>query len=233
MKFMVESDVFAQLPDVCFGVVIGRGIDNMKDCPDIDQLLDLEIDRLPERIGDVKVKEHPAMVPYRNAFSALGFNPNKYMSSIEALVSRVAKGAGFPKINPVVNLCNAVSLRYLVPMGAHDMDCFTDDIMVRFAGPSDQFIPFGQTEPDNPPPGELVYASGSEIKTRRWIWRQSEMGKITGVSRNIFFPIDGFSSSNRDMVEAALQDLASYLRTFFACDVQTALVDSSQPFIQL
>lgn len=27
--------------------------------------------------------------------------------------------------------------------------------------------------------GEAVYASGSEIRTRRWTWRQSERGKIT------------------------------------------------------
>ena len=31
--------------------------------------------------------------------------------------------------------------------------------------------------------GEAVYASGSEIRTRRWTWRQSERGKITEATK--------------------------------------------------
>lgn len=42
---------------------------------------------------------------------------------------------------------------------------------------NDLFIPFGSTEYDNPEVGEAVYASGNEIRTRRWTWRQGENGK--------------------------------------------------------
>lgn len=50
---------------------------------------------------------------------------------------------------------------------------------MRLAKEGDTFIPFGSTEEETPDMGEAVYASGSEIRTRRWTWRQSERGKIT------------------------------------------------------
>lgn len=43
---------------------------------------------------------------------------------------------------------------------------------------NDLFIPFGSTEYDNPEVGEVVYASGNEIRARKWTWRQGENGKI-------------------------------------------------------
>lgn len=34
--------------------------------------------------------------------------------------------------------------------------------------------------------GELIYSVGDMVKTRRWIWRQGEEGKITNSSKIYF-----------------------------------------------
>lgn len=39
MKFIVEKEIFEKLPDVCFGVVMAKGIDNSISYPEIDKLL--------------------------------------------------------------------------------------------------------------------------------------------------------------------------------------------------
>ncbi len=96
------------------------------------------------------------------------------MCSIEALVSRTVKSQFVPNINTLVDLGNALSLKYNVPLGVHDIDKFAGDIELRFANANDTFIPFGSQEYDNPPAGELVYVSGNEVKTRKWAWRQGE-----------------------------------------------------------
>ena len=44
-------------------------------------------------------KNAEEIAPYRDAFKAIGVNPNRYMCSIEALLDRIAKGKGFPHIN--------------------------------------------------------------------------------------------------------------------------------------
>ena len=121
MKFVVEKEIFEKLPTACFGVVVAKGIDNGKSYPTVDALLDESIAAAAAHFEGKKVKEEPEILPYREAFRALGINPNKFMCSIEALFTRIAKGKGMPHINPIVDLGNAVSLKYTLPMGAHDL----------------------------------------------------------------------------------------------------------------
>lgn len=225
MKFIVTDEVFSRLGNVCFGVVVARGLDNRTCLAAIDQLLNESISRVEQKFQSTKVKEAAEVAPYREAFTTLGINPNKFMSSIEAMASRIEKKKGFPNINTVVDLGNAVSLKHLVPMGAHDIDGVEGDVQVRFSCQGDRFTPFGETTEEIVDAGELIYSVGDKVKTRRWIWRQSEHGKVTESSTNVFFPIDGFNGVNRDCVLAARDELASMLVQHFKCEVKVGLVD--------
>lgn len=233
MDFIVEEKVFSLLPTACFGVVVARGVDNQsKDCRPAE-LLAQSIQAVEARFAAQKAKESLEIVPYREAFATLGINPNKFLSSIEAMASRIEKKKGFPSINPVVDLGNALSLKYLLPMGAHDIDAASGDIQVRFSRQGDLFTPFGETAAEQLEAGELIYSAGDRVKTRRWIWRQSEEGKVTENSRNIFFPIDGFSDKNLARVIAARDELAAFLGQIFGASVQVGLVDRDNPTLPL
>ncbi len=233
MKFVVDPEVFEKLPDICFGVVTARGVDNTVASDGIRRLLDMSSESLRARFRGSKVKESEAFLPYREAMRRVGINPNKFPSSIEALAGRIAKGGKPPFINNAVALANAVSLTHLLPMGAHDIQALDDDMTVRFSVSGDVFAPFGTDTEERLDPGELVYAVGHRVKTRRWIWRQSELGKVTERSTHIFFPIDGFGLLNLDRITAALEELASRLKEYFACDVRTGLVDRESPVFPL
>ncbi len=233
MKFVVSEQVFEKLENVCFGVVVAKGINNKEENVEINTLLDQSIKFIEEKFENQKLKEAKEILPYREAFQKLDINPNKFMSSIEAMSSRVAKKKGFPKINPVVNLGNSVSLKYLVPLGAHDIDIAHEDICVRFSNEGDKFIPFGQEEVEILEQGELIYSVGDKVKTRRWIWRQSEEGKITEESKNIFFPIDGFKDKNYDNVISARDELAALLKKLFNCEVKVGFIDKDNRKIEI
>lgn len=225
MKFIIEPAVFEKLPTACFGVVAAKGVDNSRRYEKIDALLDAGIALAESRFSGKKVTEEPDILPYRAAFQALGINPNKYMCSIEALFTRIAKGKGMPRINPLVDLNNALSLQYTLPMGTHDLGASPLDIEVRFARAGDTFLPFGGGIPEAPEDGELVYAVGSEVRTRRWTWRQSEQGKIGPETGYVFFPIDGFTDFNRARVLEARDTLAALAEELFGCPVRTGFLD--------
>jgi len=233
MKFIVEKEIFEKLPNACFGIVMARGIDNSKDYPEIDQLLNKNIQMAAQRFEGKKVKEEPDILPYREAFRSLNINPNKYLCSIEALFTRIAKGKGMPHINPVVDLGNAVSLKYTLPMGAHDLGGSSEDICIRLAKEGDKFLPFGTDTEEIPDVGEVVYAVGQQVRTRRWTWRQSEHGKITADSSDIFFPIDGFDNFNRDNVIKAQTELDSFLKNIFQCETKIGFIDSNNREMEL
>lgn len=233
MKFVVEEKVFTVLPTACFGVVIARGIDNRANDSRPAELLRQSIASVEEKFAVARAKESKEISPYREAFGKLGINPNKFMSSIEAMASRIEKKKGFPAINPVVDLGNALSLKYLLPMGAHDIDAASGDIQVRFSCRGDLFTPFGENQAEILDAGELIYSAGDRVKTRRWIWRQSEEGKVTEASRNIFFPIDGFSDQNLDSVTAARDELAELLSRIFGASVKVGMIDKDCRMMEL
>lgn len=227
MKFTVSSEVFEKLDNVCFGVIVAKGIDNSLVKNDIVEKLDQSIKDCEDKFKDTKVKELEGILCYRDAFKELGINPNKFMSSIEAMLTRTSKGKGLPNISPIVDLGNAVSLKYMVPLGAHDIDTLDGDIEVRFSKEGDGFIPLGTEETEILEDGELIYSAGDNVRTRRWIWRQSEQGKITNESKNIFFPIDGFADKNYESVISARDELASLLKEVFSCDVKVGFIDKN------
>ncbi len=229
MKFSVSPDVFEVLDTLYLGVVVAKGIDNSLPVPAISQLLQENIKLVEQQLDGVKVKETAEVLGYRQAFEKLGMNANKYMSSIEAILTRIGKKKGFPSINTIVDLGNSLSIKYRLPMGAHDLSTVDHSLQVRFAGQDDRFLPFGETEIEQADSNELVYVSGQDIRTRRWIWRQSDIGKITETTRDVLFPIDGFSDKNKDAVLAAREELSNYLKEIFNCEITVGIVDRDNP----
>lgn len=232
LKFIIDDRVFETLPEVCFGAVVARHLENRSGRPAVKELLERSMIDAREKFNGLNLKEHPDLLCYREAFQKLGINPNKFPSSVEALTARVAKGGSLPDINSAVNLVNAISLKYTLPMGAHDLDSVQGDMAVRFSRQGDPFTPFGQSTPETVDEGELVYADGREIRTRRWIWRQSDRGKVTEESVNIFFPIDGFVRQNRSAVLAARDELANLIEQIFQCEVSTFYLDSGSRVVE-
>ncbi len=229
MRFSIDRAVFDVLPAVCIGVVVAEGLDNSAPVAEVNDLLKQATEGARARFQGVNVKEHPAIACYRDAFRILGYNPNKFPCSVEALTSRIAKGGELPDINAAVNLVNAVSLKYTLPMGAHDLDSMSGDIAVRFSRDGEPFTPLGEVEPEAVPAGELVYADDREIRTRRWIWRQNDRGKVTQASHRIFFPIDGFTDTNLSAVENARDELSGLVEEVFRTPTRRYLLTRDSP----
>ena len=249
MFYEISKEVFDKVPDLVVGVVAVQGIDNSREIPAVSEMLDRYIGECSQYFAESgnKAKEDPCVVPYREAFRAIGINPGRYTCAIEALMDRIAKGKGMPHINPAVDLGNALSLKYRIPIGAHDMYSFLREdgtgrgsegagISMRASTADDHFRPFGapEGEYDDPEPGEIVYVSGNEIRTRRWAWRQGEQGKMTENTTAVFYPIDGFRGVNDEDIKKAMKDFTEAIANYFAksgsrCTVATGIVDRDNP----
>jgi DNA/RNA-binding domain of Phe-tRNA-synthetase-like protein len=124
------------------------------------------------------------------------------------MARRILKGDPFPKINSLVDLYNSVSLKYLVPMGGHDLDTLEGNIHLRFAEGWEPFTPMGGGETMTVPKGELVYRDDREVLTRNWVWRQCEKDKTTEKTENIFIPIDILGEVGRERADEIIQELS-------------------------
>lgn len=223
MKFKVDKKFFEKIDNAYFGIIIAKGLDNTKKYDFIDKLLSNEINNIYEEYKDKKVKEQQEIERYRDAFRKLNINPNKYMCSIEALITRTVKNKYVPSINPIVDLGNALSLKYKIPVGIHDIDKFTSDIEIRPATTSDKFIPFGSEEYDNPEVDEIIYVSGNDVKTRRWTWRQGSSSRVDENIKNVFIPLDGFIENKEEILK--LEKEFTHLLTSIGVECQIGFID--------
>lgn len=213
MKYTVKPEVFALNPDLCFGVIVARGVSNSETSPAETRRLRAAEQHARETIKEEELKQQPVINGYRMVLEKAGINPNKFQNSMEAMMKRVLKGGELPTINALVDLCNAISIENQVSLGGHDLADMHADLSVGFTRGSERFLPFGATEYEPLEAGELVFTSGEVVQTRKWVWRQSELGKMTLDTKDVFFQLVGFDDSPGSALTKALDSLEEILRT--------------------
>ncbi len=228
MRFRVAPEVFERFPDVYIAVVAATGVVNGSSLPTATAEVRGAETEVRARLTAGDLVAHPFIARWREAFKTVGSPPSKYKSSVEALLGRVLKGDSLPDLSPVVDLANAVSLRAFVPVGAHDVDKLSGDLMVKVATGDEVFYPVGG-ERELVPAGEIVYADDEAVRTRRWVWRQGEGARVSGESTTVLFPIDGWRGFNDADVEEAAWTLAHLLQAHTGARTALSFLHRNNP----
>jgi len=231
MKYTVSPYVFEKNPNLLFGLVIGKKIINENTSTEDHENLQRAEKKIRQEFVLEDLKTHNNYTLYRHALKAFEINPNKYMNSIEAMSKRILKGSDLPRINALVDNCNAIGLKYQISLGGHDLGEIHDDLEVRLSKTTDVFQAFGKEVKEAMPADELVFISGSEVQTRYWLWRQSELGKMTLESKNIFFQLVGFEE-RRMQLEYAIRELENLITHRFGGKYESFIVSQDQRFIE-
>ena len=233
MYFSIQNELFHALTDLTIGTVVAMDVDNTRPSKEIEALLSQTIEEMKKNFIVDKAQEHPRIKPWRAAFSKLSISGSKFPSSIESMAKRVLKGDPFPRINPLVDLYNSLSLKYLVPMGGHDLNTIEGNIYLKFAEGWETFTPMGGGETIIVPKGELVYRDDREVLTRNWVWRQCEKDKATEETKNIFIPIDVLGEVGRKIAEEIIQELSNLIPRYFGGRVFSAILGKENPSIEI
>lgn len=229
----VSAEVFEQFPDYVRGVVIARGVTNGASPLELIELLRGAEASLRERIGQGDITAHPRIAAWREAFRSLGIKVSEYRPSIEAMARRVLRGNELPSINALVDIGNILSLRHLVSMGGHAVDVVTQDMVLRPASGTEVFIPFGSDQPEQPAPGEIIFAEGDTVLTRRWCWRQANHTLTLPATTAIEFNIDGLPPVTHQEVAAICRETAALIQRFCGGEISSGVITSQQPGLPL
>ena len=162
--------------------------------------------------GLVKATDHPHIAAWRAAFSAFGAKPSKYPSSAEALMSRVLKGQPLPRVNALVDLYNAVSVRHVVPVGGEDADRLDGALRLSVTAGGEPFDPRGDgNEVERLQAGEVVWRDDVGVTCRRWNWRQGRRTQLREYTTTALFILDALHPMTDEALDAAADDLADRL----------------------
>lgn len=232
MKYTIDKSVFELNKDIKFGILIGENIVNSETTASDEERLRKSENKMREEIKPEDLRSLHNVELYRDVMLKSGINPNKYPPSVEAMFKRIIKGGQLPVINALVDLCNAVSIENGISLGGHDLKDMHQDLEVRYSRKGDIFLPFGAVEYEEVPEGELVFTSGNVVQTLKWVWRQSELGKLTNESSSVFFQLVGFEYNDDSSLKKAMDDIENLVINRFNGKVKRFMVDMNNTSIE-
>ena len=234
MKQFVSEDSFWQLfPDAAIGIVVAEGMKPADEVPaedaaQIERLLD-RANALAERhITSNTISENAPVKAWREAYRA--FKTKKgARCSIENLLKRVLKGNPVGHITPSVDIYNAVSLKYALPVGGEDIETFAGDLRLGITEGGDAFLPLGEDAHEDPTlPGELCYRDDAGAVCRCWNWRDGVRTALRDDSRNAFLIIECVEPERIEDCRAAIDELAELVERYLGAAIKVKELITAQ-----
>lgn len=209
MAFRYAAAVRSQFPEL---VSRSLRIDGVDAAVDVTTAIGHFTAVATARLQGLAEGDLPEIQAWRRTFSKMGLKPTQYRCASEALLRRFRKEGNLPSIHPLIDLCNAVSLAYALPIAVFDLDRVAGDLEVRPAHGDEVYLTFGG-EVEHPEPGEIIFADDSgRAHARRWTNRQSGYSAIRPETRRAL------------VVSEAMHEMASPDTTQLMADLRDALI---------
>ncbi|MFI6318148.1 B3/4 domain-containing protein [Nonomuraea sp. NPDC050556] len=200
MRFSHAPEIWADFPTLAAGVVHAR----------YTSVAD-RVDFYTARAFQGPEAELPEIQAWRRAFSQMGLKPTQYRCASESLLRRLRKEGVLPRVHPLVDLCNAISVAFAIPVAAIDVSRVAGSLEVRYAKGDETYQTFGGSL-ENPAPGEVIFADEKgQAHARRWTNRQSGLSAVSGSTSEVLIIAEGLhagaASDVRRLVDTVVSEL--------------------------
>ncbi|HDR2751737.1 MULTISPECIES: B3/4 domain-containing protein [Enterobacter] len=132
------------------------------------------------------------LAAWADVFQKFGAKPKRTPCSAEALRKRVLRDGMMPALDPVVDLYNAVSLRYAIPVGGENIAAYQGAPCLTISEGTEPFdtVKDGETAIEYPSPGEIIWRDNTGVTCRRWNWRQGIRTRLDVQARQMWFILE-------------------------------------------
>ena len=208
MNFGYAATIRTDFPELAVAALLVEGIST-------DLNIAASVDRFQEiareRLARGSESDMPEIQAWRRAFARMGLKPTQYRCASEALLRRFRKEGALPAIHPLVDLCNAISLAFAIPVAAIDTAKMAGQLEVRRATGTETYEAFSG-EIEHPDPGEIIYADdGGNAHARRWTNRQSGRSAIRRETASALIVAEAMHSGGREDVGRLIDALETAL----------------------
>ncbi|MGC9670260.1 B3/4 domain-containing protein [Planosporangium sp. 12N6] len=226
MYFQHSPDIWTEHPGLVAGVVFAAGVD--AHAP-VDSRVAGHAAVAEARLAASAVSDLPEIQAWRRTFSRMGLKPTQYRCASEALLRRFAKERALPRIHPVIDLCNAVSLAAAIPVGVFDAARISGYLEVRHADGTEDYLTFSG-EHEHPDRREVIFADGAgRAHSRRWTNRQSGHSAVRDSTSTVLVVVEAMHDSAAVDVPELTATIADELAGVWAVSPSTAILSRSAP----
>jgi DNA/RNA-binding domain of Phe-tRNA-synthetase-like protein len=230
MQFSHAPEIWSEYPRLVAGAVAACGI---TDDVVVEPRLRRFIATAESRLAAHTEGELPEIQAWRRAFSSMGLKPTQYRSAAESLLRRYRKERSLPQIHPLIDLCNAVSIAFAIPIAVFDVARIVDYLEVRPATGSEVYEAFSG-EMESPAPQEVIFVDGAgSAHARRWTNRQSRRSAVSSRTTSVLIVAEALHESADADVPRLTATLVKELETVWSVRPNAKVLRSSSPRFQL
>lgn len=167
------------------------------------------------------------LAAWAEVFRKFGAKPQRTPCSAEALRRRVLRDGGLQSIDPVVDIYNAISIRYAIPVGGENLAAYVGTPRLAIADGTELFdtIKDGQPANESPEPGEVVWRDDLGVTCRRWNWRQGVRTRLNADAQRMWFILESLPAMPLEALLEAGDRLADGLhRMMPGATIDTRLI---------
>jgi len=181
------------------------------------------------RLANSSEAELPEIQAWRRAFSRMGLKPTQYRCASESLLRRWRKEGSLPELHPLVDLCNAISLAFAIPVAVFDVSKIADGLCVRYADGDEDYLTFsGETE--HPAPHEVIFADAARrVHARRWTNRQSGWSAVQDSTTAALIVAEAMHDSAASDVRELTAAVAGELEAVWSVTPARSVLSPSSP----
>ena len=227
MQFSHHPSIWAQFPELAAGALFVRGIRR-----DVDAqfLVARHEARARERLAQAgSESELPQIQAWRRAFARMGLKPTQYRCAAESLLRRFRKEGAVSRVHPLIDVCNALSMAWAIPVAVLDVSRIRESLQVRFAAGSENYLGFsGETE--HPEPGEVSFVDADgNAHARRWTHRQSALSAVRDDTSDVLVVTEAMHAGGAQDVEQLVAAIRDALQLAWAAPASSALLSAQRP----
>jgi len=238
MYFQHSAQLWRDFPALVPGVLYVEGIpaagggqtspaaEGSSTSPAVDRYAAIAKTRLATVAAE---SELPEIQAWRRAFAQLGLKPTQYRCASESLLRRFRKEGSLPSLHPLVDLCNAISLAYAIPVAVLDAAQISGPLEVRYATGEEEYLTFAG-DIEHPAPGEVIFADqAGQAHARRWTNRQSGLSAVRETTKTALIVAEALHDQAPDDIPELIKTLAAELVTVWSLTPQISVLTAAAP----
>jgi DNA/RNA-binding domain of Phe-tRNA-synthetase-like protein len=226
MYFQHSADIWRDFPALVPGVMAASGI--TADVPVPARTAELTA-IATARLAGATESELPEIQAWRRAFARMGLKPTQYRCASESLLRRLRKEGTLPRLHPLVDLCNAASVAYAIPVAVLDLAKISGDLTVRYAGGDEKYLTFSG-EVEHPAAGEVIFADeAGQAHARRWTNRQSGLSAVQPGTADVLIVAEALHESAATDVPELMAALAAEVGAVWSVSAPVTVLSPAAP----
>jgi DNA/RNA-binding domain of Phe-tRNA-synthetase-like protein len=203
------------------GLIYCTGVDNKGDAAEIHEMLrDMDeyvrITFTPETAAN-----HHFISGWKAAIEQLG-HVEHYASNVESLLKNVLAGKGVKSQNKLIDICQFISLKYIMPVSSADLAGSSGDLVYSIAVGNERLI-VGKKRA-GVEKGEVILRDTLRVLSRMFSRATNTQIVVKKSSTSVLIHLEGVEPVSVSKMQKVVEELGALVKIFCKCTVRTAVL---------